>query len=204
MLTAIAQSVATSRLKTIARSPIQIRIRRSTSGQAVRLRNAMASPSQTSAVDPRRWSALAKSVIARITIRQSRAHSVEQYPQQISRSRYQRALGKWARALPSHKGAFGDFGTGLILLLSPRRYTLDVASNTHNAVVSSPAFRFHLVHHLSASAAPMSGGSADERSVIRAAMVGKIQARILRRPSRGFGACGLDISNASSKPEPEA
>jgi len=54
MLAAIAQSVATSRLKTIARSPIQIRIRRSTSGQAVRLRNAMASPSQTSAVDKTR------------------------------------------------------------------------------------------------------------------------------------------------------
>ncbi len=83
MLAAIAQSVATSRLKTIARSPIQIRIRRSTSGQAVRLRNAMASPSQTSAVDTRRWSVLAKSVTAPITIRQSRAHSIEQHHQQF-------------------------------------------------------------------------------------------------------------------------
>jgi hypothetical protein len=60
MLAVIAQSVATSRLKTIARSPIQILIRRSTSAHAVRLRNAMASPSQTSAVDRRRWGRIGK------------------------------------------------------------------------------------------------------------------------------------------------
>src|SRR5260370_24459604 len=85
MRTTVVQSVEISTLKTSADLPIQIRIRRSTSGQAVRLRNAVASPSQTSAVDTRRWSALAKSVTAPITIRQSRAHSIEQYPQQISR-----------------------------------------------------------------------------------------------------------------------
>src|SRR6516162_3135501 len=65
MLTAIAQSVEISTLKTSASLPIQIRIRRSTSGQAVRLRKAMASPSQTSAVDRRCWRALAKYVTAR-------------------------------------------------------------------------------------------------------------------------------------------
>src|SRR5436190_9922717 len=63
MLTAIAQLVEISTLKTSASLPIQIRIRRSTSGQAVRLRKAMASPSQTSAVDRRWWRALAKYVI---------------------------------------------------------------------------------------------------------------------------------------------
>jgi hypothetical protein len=62
MLTAIVQSVEISTLKTSASLPIQIRIRRSTSGQAVRLRNAMASASQTSAVDRRRWRASAKYV----------------------------------------------------------------------------------------------------------------------------------------------
>jgi|Tabmets5t2r1_1033131.scaffolds.fasta_scaffold348216_1 hypothetical protein len=51
MLTAIGQSVAISTLKTSASLPNQNRIRRSMSGQAVRLRNAMASPSQTSAVE---------------------------------------------------------------------------------------------------------------------------------------------------------
>ncbi|MGO9639592.1 MAG: hypothetical protein ACLPSO_16835 [Terracidiphilus sp.] len=40
----------------------------STSGQAVRLRNAMASLSQTSAVDRRRWSALAKYMAAPMAI----------------------------------------------------------------------------------------------------------------------------------------
>src|SRR5262249_5181922 len=62
MLTAIVQSVEVSTLKTSACLPIQIRIRRSTSGQTVRLRNAMASASQTSAVDRRRWRALPRYV----------------------------------------------------------------------------------------------------------------------------------------------
>src|SRR6516162_483541 len=62
MLTAIAQSVEISTLKTSACLPIQIRIRRSTSGQTVRLRNAMASASQTSAVDRRCWKALPRYV----------------------------------------------------------------------------------------------------------------------------------------------
>src|SRR5215475_8632252 len=63
MLTAIDQSVEISTLKTSACLPIQIRIRRSTSGQTVRLRNAMASASQTSAVDRRCWRALPRYVI---------------------------------------------------------------------------------------------------------------------------------------------
>src|SRR5262249_48127569 len=62
MLTAIAQSVENSTLKTSACLPIQIRIRRSTSGQTVWLRNAMASASQTSAVDRRCWRALPRYV----------------------------------------------------------------------------------------------------------------------------------------------
>src|SRR5258708_455991 len=60
MRTTVVQSVEISTLKTSADLPIQIRIRRSTSGQAVRLRNAIASPSQTSAVDRRCWRASAK------------------------------------------------------------------------------------------------------------------------------------------------
>src|SRR5260370_34775831 len=62
MLTAIAQSVEINTLKTSASLPIQIRIRRSTSGEAARLRNAMASPSHTSAIDRRCWRASAKYV----------------------------------------------------------------------------------------------------------------------------------------------
>src|SRR5882672_8575301 len=62
MRTTVVQSVEISTLKTSADLPIQIRIRRSTSGQAVRLRNAIASPSQTSAVERRRWRASTKSV----------------------------------------------------------------------------------------------------------------------------------------------
>ena len=62
MLTAIAQLVEISTLKTSACLPIQIRIRRSTSGQTVRLRNAIASASQTSAVDRRCWRALPRYV----------------------------------------------------------------------------------------------------------------------------------------------
>jgi hypothetical protein len=64
MLTAIAQSVE----KTSARSPIQIRITRSTSGQAVQLRKATASPSQTSVVDRRSRRALAEYVTASMAI----------------------------------------------------------------------------------------------------------------------------------------
>src|SRR5215470_3910048 len=62
MLTAIDQSVEISTLKTSACLPIQNRIRRSTSGQTVRLRNAMASASQTSAADRRCWRALPRYV----------------------------------------------------------------------------------------------------------------------------------------------
>src|SRR5262245_8992036 len=62
MLTAIAQSVEISTLKTSACLPSQIRIRRSTSGQTVRLRNAMTSAIQTSAVDRRCWRALPRYV----------------------------------------------------------------------------------------------------------------------------------------------
>src|SRR5215467_13750678 len=62
MRTTVVQSVEISTLKTSASLPNQIRIRRSTSGQAVRLRNAIASPNQTSAVDRRCWKGWAKYV----------------------------------------------------------------------------------------------------------------------------------------------
>src|SRR5262245_21203464 len=62
ILTATVQSVEIITLKTSASLPIQIRIRRSATGQAVRLRNAIASPSQTSVVDRRCWRAWAKYV----------------------------------------------------------------------------------------------------------------------------------------------
>ena len=64
MLTAIAQSVEASTLKTSACLPIQIRIRRSTSGQTVRLRNVMASASHTSEVARRCWRAFPRNVIS--------------------------------------------------------------------------------------------------------------------------------------------
>ena len=62
MLTAIAQSVEVSTLKTRACLPIEIRIRRSMSGHTVRLRNAMASASQTSEVTRRCWRAFPRYV----------------------------------------------------------------------------------------------------------------------------------------------
>src|SRR6516225_4008351 len=62
MRTTVVQSVEISTLKMSADLPIQIRIRRSTSGQAVWLRNAIPSPSHTSAVDRRSWRASAKYV----------------------------------------------------------------------------------------------------------------------------------------------
>ncbi len=60
MRTTVVQSVEISTLKTSADLPIQIRIRRSTSGQAVWLRNAITSPSHTSAVERRSWRVSAK------------------------------------------------------------------------------------------------------------------------------------------------
>src|SRR6516225_9792290 len=62
MRTTVIQSVEISTLKTCADLPIQIRIRRSTSGQAVRLTNAIASPSHTRGVDIRCWRTSAKYV----------------------------------------------------------------------------------------------------------------------------------------------
>jgi hypothetical protein len=95
MRTTVVQSVEISTLKTSAPLPIQIRMRRSTSGQAVRLRNAIASPSQTSAVDRRCWVVSAKSVTAPTTIRQSRAHRLDN-TRSTSKTRCWRALGRLA------------------------------------------------------------------------------------------------------------
>src|SRR6516164_438658 len=59
---AIAQLVEVSTLKTSACLPIQIRIRRSATGQTVRLRNAIASASHTSKVARRCWRAFPRYV----------------------------------------------------------------------------------------------------------------------------------------------
>src|SRR5215471_5828126 len=81
MPTAIAQSVEISTLKTSACLPIQIRIRRSTSGQTVRLRNAMTSASQTSAVDRRCWRALPRYVTCAPMLIGQHEHSIERFQQ---------------------------------------------------------------------------------------------------------------------------